>query len=68
LTACVGGDEDGVPFAQLELLPFDVERSSALEDGVDLVVGVQLLMIGLSERARDSRTRRRGAERPSPVK
>ena len=42
-----GGNKDRVAFPQINLLAFDLERPSALEDDVDLVVDVGLLMIGL---------------------
>ena len=42
-----GGNEDRVAFPQINLLAFDVKRSSAVKDDVDLVVEVRLLMIGL---------------------
>ena len=42
-----GGNKDRMAFTQINLLAFDVKRSSALKDDVDLVVDVGLLMIGL---------------------
>ena len=42
-----GGNKDRVAFTQINLLAFDLKRSSALKDDVDLVVDVGLLMIGL---------------------
>ena len=41
------GDEDRVPFLEWDTGPVDLERSAALDDHVDLVVGVRLLVIRL---------------------
>src|SRR5207248_8317515 len=42
-----GGDEDGVALAKLDLLTLDLERASAFEDDVDLVVLMRRLAVGL---------------------
>jgi hypothetical protein len=42
-----GGNKDRVAFTQVNLLAFDVKRSSAFKHDVDFVVDVGLLMIGL---------------------
>jgi hypothetical protein len=42
-----GGNKDRVAFTQVNLLAFDVKRSSAFKHDVDFVVDAGLLMIGL---------------------
>ena len=42
-----GLDEHGVALGELHRLALHLERAAALEDDVDLVVGVRLLPVGL---------------------
>ena len=41
------GHEDGLAPVHIDLLPFDLEGSAALQHDVDLVVLVRLLTVGL---------------------